>query len=317
MPFTPQGLTDEALCAAITRKHARTFTAASRFLPREKRRAAFAVYAFCRVADDYVDEAHNGGVEAERNLDSHLAAFHAALDGRPASPLFRELLWAINRFEIPTDPFDALIRMLREDLAPVAYEDWAQLECYCSGVASTVGEMCAFVFGMPAAPVARLEALRCARTLGVALQLTNILRDVGEDAGRGRCYLPASDLKEFGLTRDGILGRTILASDFRWQAFMKYQIARSRTLYNLAEPGLRMLDRDAQCCATICSTGYAGILGAIERRNYDSLGGRAHLGAARKAAVMLNAWRSTRRVWEVRADVVRHSTSDRALGTGG
>lgn len=317
MPLTRQTPTDETICAAITRKHARTFTAASRFLPPEKRRAAFSVYAFCRVADDYVDEAHNGGADAASNLDRHLVAFHDALQGSATSPLFRELLWTIRRFEIPTEPFDALIRMLREDLTPVVYENWPQLERYCGGVASTVGEMCAFVFGMPAAPVARFEALRCARTLGVALQLTNILRDVGEDAGRGRCYLPADELAAFGIARDDVLGRSISASDARWQAFMQFQVARSRQLYRLAEPGIRMLDRDAQCCATICSSGYAGILGAIERRGYDSLGGRAHLGMTRKAAVMLSAWRSTRRDSSASGGTLRRSTGDQALGTGG
>jgi len=310
-------VSDEAICARITRHHARTFTAASRFLPAEKRRAAFAVYAFCRVADDYVDEAHNGGVDAEQNLDRHRDAFHAAWQGNPDGPLFRELLWCIRRFEIPAAPFDALIEMLRQDLAPVEYQSWLEVERYCGGVASTVGEICAFVFGMPTAPVARQEALRCARTLGVALQLTNILRDVGEDAGRGRCYLPHDELAAFGIARDEILGRTIAATDLRWQALMQFQIARSRELYALAEPGLRMLDRDAQCCATICASGYAGILGAIERRGYDSLRGRAHLGMARKAAVMFNAWRRSRIEATGQSGAVHRSAGDQPLRTGG
>lgn len=285
---------DEQLCAGLVRHHARTFAAASWFLPLEKRRAAFAVYAFCRVADDFVDEAIQGATGAEQDLDRHSRELSAVYQGYASTALFRELMWAVNRYGIPAAPFHGLIEMLRTDLAPIEYRTWEQLERYCGGVASTVGEMCAHVFGMPAAPSVREDALRCARILGVALQLTNILRDVGEDAARGRCYLPLEDLSRFGVTRDEILGRTIRGSDARWQALMRFEVARTRALYAEAEPGIRYLDRDAQCCATICSSGYAGILGAIERRNYDTLSGRARIGAIRKVFVMIEAWRVTR-----------------------
>ncbi|MBC8086595.1 MAG: phytoene/squalene synthase family protein [Phycisphaerae bacterium] len=317
MPIMDRPMSDEAICARITRKHARTFTAASRFLPAEKRRAAFAVYAFCRVADDYVDEAANGQSDATVNLDRHRASFHAALKGHTSTPLFRELMWTMKRFEVPAAPFDALIQMLEQDLTPLQYDTWAELERYCGGVASTVGEMCAYVFGMPAAPHAQMEALRCARTLGVALQMTNILRDVGEDAGRGRCYLPGEELAQFSMQREEILRGTVSHQDERWRAFMQFQIARSRELYRMAEPGVRMLDRDAQCCATICATGYAGILGAIERRGYDSLGGRAHVSMTRKAAVMFSAWRNTRFAPTGRAGMVHRPPGEQPLRTGG
>ncbi|MEO7995847.1 MAG: phytoene/squalene synthase family protein [Gemmatimonadaceae bacterium] len=286
--------TDEGFCAELVRHHARTFAAASRFLPAEKRRAAFAVYAFCRVADDFVDEAIQGATGAEQDLNQHSRALSAVYEGTAQTPLFRELRWAVDKYGIPSAPFHGLMHMLRTDLAPVQYETWTDLERYCGGVASTVGEMCAHVFGMPASAVIREDALRCARILGVALQLTNILRDVGEDAARGRCYLPLEDLSRFGISRDEILGRTIRGSDIRWQALMRFEVARTRALYAEAEPGIRYLDRDSQCCATICASGYAGILGAIERRNYDTLSGRAHIGTARKLLVMFNAWRVTR-----------------------
>lgn len=291
---TSHKLSDAELCAEITRHHARTFAAASRFLPSEKRRAAFAVYAFCRVADDFVDEAAQGLHEAERNLDRHCLELQRVFQGDARTPLFRELMWAINRYDIPMNPFAGLIEMLRTDLKPAQYRTWTDLETYCGGVASTVGEMCAHVFGMPTLPSAREDALRCARVLGVALQLTNILRDVGEDATRGRCYLPDNELGEFGIHRDEILERTIKPHESRWQELMRFQIVRARELYEDSEPGVRYLDHDAQCCATICASGYAGILGAIERRNLDTLNGRARLGTARKVMVMFNAWRSTR-----------------------
>ena len=284
---------DAEVCAALVRHHARTFAAASRFLPVEKRRAAFAVYAFCRVADDFVDEALRGSVEAKKDLARQRAALNDAFEGRAETAPFRELVWAIRRYNIPAAPFHGLLDMLGTDLAPVVYESWRELEKYCGGVASTVGEMCAYVFGMPVAPAAREESLHRARVLGVALQLTNILRDVGEDAARGRCYLPREDLARFQITRDEVLGRSIVGSDPRWQKLMRFEVERTRALYAEAEAGIRSLDRDAQCCAIICASGYAGILKAIERRNYDTLSGRAHIGAFGKALVMFQAWRTT------------------------
>lgn len=299
---------DAGRCAALTRHHARMFSAASRFLSAERRRAAFAVYAFCRVADDFVDEVsreHRAASDdvsgdaslaepAVRQLAAHRAALQAVFEGEASTPLFRELRWAVRRYAIPAAPFHALLDMLHTDLSPAVYRDWSDLERYCGGVASTVGEMCAHVFGLPASSTERDDALRRARTLGVALQLTNILRDVGEDAGRGRCYLPDDELAHFGLTRREIVERTLRADDVRWQTFMRVQIARARTLYADAAPGLRALDPDARCCATICATGYAEILSAIERRHYDTLTGRARVGGMRKALVMLDAWWTTR-----------------------
>ena len=217
-----------------------------------------------------------------------------AVLGRAETAPFRELEWAIRRYDIPVQPFHELIDMLGTDLAPVIYESWTELETYCGGVASTVGEMCAHVFGLPRAAGAREESLQRARVLGVALQLTNILRDVGEDAARGRCYLPVEDLTRFRIARNEVLRRTISAADTRWQNLMRFEVDRTRALYAEAEPGIRSLDRDAQCCALICASGYAGILDAIERGQYVTLSQRAYIGPFRKAAVMFNAWCTTR-----------------------
>lgn len=286
---------DARYCAELTRRHARTFSVASRFLSAEKRRGAFAIYAFCRVADDIVDDALPCDRERAREaLDRHRQQFIAAQRGQPNGPLFRELSWAVHRFRIPTAPFHSLLDTLAGDLTPAEFTTWEELTRYCGGVASTVGEMCAHVFGLPARRVARADALAHARTLGVALQLTNILRDVGEDAGRNRCYLPAHDLADFQLSRAAVLRGAIDPADAPWRAFMRAYIERARSLYAQAAPGIAMLDADAQCCATMCSRGYAAILGAIERRGYDSLTGRARIGAARKALLMLHVWHTTR-----------------------
>jgi phytoene synthase len=281
-------------CARITRKHARTFTTASQFLTSEKRRATFAVYAFCRVADDYADSAELNADHARIAIDAHEQELMCALDDHARSSPFRELAWAMRRFDIPAEPFHALLAMIRNDLAPFEYTTWKELEQYCDGVASTVGEMCAHVFGIPSSPSLRMDALRDARVLGVALQLTNILRDVGEDAARNRCYLPTEDLHRFDITRDEVLNGSISARDSRWIALMRFEIARTRALYAQAEFGLNVLQRDAQCCARICAWGYAAILNAIELRSYDVLTGRSRVDAGRKLLIMLRAWRVTK-----------------------
>ncbi|MBV9880385.1 MAG: phytoene/squalene synthase family protein [Gemmatirosa sp.] len=288
---------DAALCATLTRRHARTFALASRFLPAEKRRAAFAVYAFCRVADDIVDEpAARDPIAVLGALERHRDALLDALHGRACPPAFRELAWAARRFAIPPAPMHQLLDTLRADVDPQPIARWEQLARYCEGVASTVGTMCAHVFGLPSDPAARRRALVDARTLGVAMQLTNILRDVGEDATRGRCYLPDEDLAAFGIARDEVLARTIPSHDARWRALMAHEVARARSLYAAAEPGLTLIPADARCCALVCARGYAAILDAIERMNHDCLHARAHAGVATKLRIVVSAWQESRRM---------------------
>jgi len=282
-------LADARHCATIVAEHARTFHAASRLLLPEKRRAAFAVYAFCRVADDIVDCGDGPGAAAR--LADHAHGLDAALAGRPAGPVFRELHRAVARHAIPERALRELLDGVASDLEPARYATWAALARYCERVASSVGEMCVHVFGVAGGPDVCDQAVRYARTLGLAMQLTNVLRDVGEDARRGRCYLPAEDLAEFGLTPDDVLGRRDLARDERWRALMAFEIGRARALYEAARPGLALLAPDAQRCATACATGYAGILDAIERIGYDTIATRARLGRRARLAVLWHAWR--------------------------
>jgi phytoene synthase len=285
---------DDALhCERVVRSHARTFTLASYFLPAEKRRAAFALYAFCRVADDMVDAAGaNDVATVARQLERYGDELTAALSGRPDTAIFRELAWVVDRYRVPASVLRELLAGVARDLSPTRYSSWPELAVYCEGVASTVGEMCTHVFGVAGGPGTRDAALRYARTLGIALQLTNILRDVGEDAARGRCYLPEEDLATFGLTRDEVLacdGR--LARDDRWRALMRFEIRRARALYDAAFPGIALLAPDAQRCASACARGYAGILGAIEANGYDTVSARARLGHWARVGVLWDVWR--------------------------
>ena len=280
------------------REHARTFHLASGFLPLHKRRAAYALYAFCRVADDIVDRADTArmaGTVADPGVMAALAAHERklaeALAGSPSDPVFRELDRVMRAFGVPEAVLRELLDGVAMDLRPVRYDSWDELSTYCEGVASSVGEMCTFVFGVQGDAEVRRVALRHARTLGLAMQLTNILRDVGEDAQRGRCYLPVDDLSACSLTPGEILEGRLAASDPRWQRFMRQQVARARALYQAAAPGIPMLAPDAQRCAWACAIGYSGILGAIERIGYDSLNIRARLSTAARTRVLWQVWR--------------------------
>lgn len=286
--------TDAALCERITRDHARTFSLASRLLPAHKRRAANALYAFCRVADDLVDgqdAVRLASIDRQRaQLDEHANALRAALEGRPSGAIFREVAWVMTEFHVPPASLFELLSGVARDLEVAEYGDWNELEAYCQGVASSVGEMCTHVFGV-VQPALRERAVQHARTLGVAMQLTNILRDVGEDAQRGRCYLPRTDLERFSLSTQDVFANPLLPRDRRWHSFMAFQIARARALYDAAMPGIALLAPDAQRCASACAAGYAGILGAIESQRYDTISSRARVSSLARMGILWEAWR--------------------------
>lgn len=282
---------DALQCERIVRRHARTFTLASYFLPSRKRRAAFAFYAFCREADDIVDSAGSSDRRVvARHLQSHRRDLMEALEGRPRGPVFREVLWAVREYSIPGDVLFELHDGVARDLEPGTYETWDDLELYCEGVASTVGVMCAHVFGVPGGQRKLDVAIGHARTLGVAMQLTNILRDVGEDARNGRCYLPIEELKRFSIEREEVLECQTLAGDPRWNRLMTFEIARARSLYESALPGISMLSEDSQRCAAACAIGYAAILDALEQIKYDSVSTRASVGTLARIGILWDAW---------------------------
>ena len=287
---------DAAYCERVARTHARTFALASYLLPAPKRRAAFALYAFCRVADDMVDQAVAGReADVAIALDRYRRQLDHALEGSADAPLFRELGRVTREHAIPSTVLHELLDGVARDLAPTRYETWGELARYCEGVASSVGEMCTHVFGIAGGPADRPAAVRHARTLGVAMQLTNILRDVGEDAGRARCYLPEEDLDAFDLRRDSVLSGEVSARDPRWRALMAFEVKRARALYDAALPGIALLAPDARGCATACARGYAAILDVLERTGYDSLTTRASVPTWSRLGVLVDAWRSARR----------------------
>lgn len=279
------------------------------------------MYAFCRTADDLVDIAapHEGRRSAER-LRAYREAVESALreselsDRLSADPVLRELAWAVRRFGVPASAIHELLDGIGRDLVPTTYDTWSALASYAEGVASSVGEMCAAVFGVPHGEGERQRAVGYARTLGVAMQLTNILRDVGEDARRGRCYLPGEDLAAFGFTPREVLAGDVRTRWDRWRAFMAFEIARARALYDDAFPGIALLHADAQPCALACATGYAGILSALERQDFDSLSRRARVPRSTLLGLMARAWlRRPRLTGQPAASTLREWRPNEAL----
>ena len=275
-------------CHEQTRRNARSFYFASIALPQEKKRAAYAVYAFCRYTDDLVDRAASAeGVDAA--LARVGADFDAMLAGEKTEPPFAPAFaWAVRRFGIEKQPFLDLLKGVAMDLGPVRIADWAQLRGYCYHVASVVGLMMARIFEL------RDESGReRAIDLGIAMQLTNILRDVGEDYAMDRIYLPADEMAAGGVGVEA-LALPRVTNDLR--ALLRGQAARAREYYLRAQAGIPLLaDDGSQFTVWLMRHVYAGILDEIEALDYEVLRQRARTSFFRKLLLAGRAWRDHRR----------------------
>ncbi len=254
--------------ARITQTNSRTFYMASALLPSIKRRAVHALYAFCRSTDDLVDKTQDSA-----QADKVFASWRARLNNPlPTANDPVPLAWADTqaRFRIPRGYADQLIAGVTRDLTQKRYTTFAELTEYCYGVASTVGLMSMHIIGYESQ-----EALPYAVKLGIALQLTNILRDVGEDWRTGRLYLPLDELEAFGLSETDISNGQV---DDRWRAFMRFQIGRVHRLYDEAEPGIALLNADGRFAISAAAELYRAILDDIDAHDCDVFHRRAHLG---------------------------------------
>ena len=263
---------------------ARSFYFASRFLPDDKRRAIFALYDYCRTADNLVDARGDRPVALVRADLAALAEQVRAIRAGSAVPeRWLALADTLNRFPVPLEPLLDLLDGVAMDLDPVAFEDFAALERYCYLVAGVVGLMLG--------PVLGAEPDRFTRPgvgLGIAMQLTNILRDVGEDLDRGRVYFPADELRQFGLDR-ATLERRETTPAFR--RFMTFQIARARRLFDEADVVVSLFPDDgSRLTVRLLQRTYAGILRAIERNGYDVFRNRAYVGTAGKVVILGREW---------------------------
>jgi phytoene synthase len=271
-----------AHCRAMAREHAKSFYLASRFLDADRRRAIWAVYAFCRTADDIVDGA--GSADARMAaLDNWERGLIDAYRGVARDPIFAALVDAAERFTIPIAPALDLLRGARMDVVPHTYATFADLREYCYLVASTVGLLTIPVLGTLTADAADYGV-----TLGLAMQLTNILRDVGEDSRMGRVYLPVDELARHGLDAAAIHAGRV---DDAFIAFMREQIARAHTLYDEAEPGIELLAPSSRGTVRAAARLYRGILGRIEANGYDVFTRRAYVPWPNKVVTALRAVR--------------------------
>jgi len=271
-----------------TAEWAKSFYFASRFLPAAKRQAIFALYDYCRHVDNLVDARGDRPVALVRGdlarLADEVRRIHA---GQPASERWLALADTLRRYPVPVTPLVELLEGVGMDLEPVAIADWPALERYCYLVAGVVGQMIVPVLGAP--PDRHVQA---GIGLGIAMQLTNICRDVGEDLDRGRVYLPASELAEFGLGRE-VLERREVTPAFR--RFMQFQVARARRLFDEADVVIGLFPNDgSRLTVRLLQRTYAGILARIERNDYDVFRRRAYVSTGGKVLILAREWMKDR-----------------------
>jgi phytoene synthase len=269
-------------CEAVTRAAASNFYWGFRLLSYDRRRALSAVYAFCRAADDVADEPDTRRDPA-RMLARWREEIEAAYAGTPRLPVGVALADAVQRFAIPRAHFDAVVAGVETDLSRSRYETWeGDLERYCYGVAAAVGLIAIEIFGYRN-PSARDYAVN----LGLAFQLTNILRDVAEDARRGRIYLPLADLRRFGCSEGDVLAERCTEA---FRAVMAFECARAGEHYGRARFSLAEEDRQAMAPAEAMRLIYEQLLRRVMFRRWDVFGPKVRLTSPEKAALAVAAW---------------------------
>jgi phytoene synthase len=277
-------------CARLTWRHGTTYFWGAVLLPRRQRKHVHAIYALCRLADDIIDLPDTGDrATVEAQLDSFEQRFQTALMDRGSDdPVLAAIAHTVITCGIEPECFQRFFRAMRMDLTVTSYRAWEDLCGYMEGSAAVIGEMMLPVLE-PTSPDAKAPA----RSLGLAFQLTNFLRDVDEDLDRGRVYLPQEDLEHFGVDlkpssggSGGVVplsGRSVRRATPEFQALMAYEIERNRALYSFADTGIAMLPpRSARCVGT-ARVLYAQILDRIERQDYDVFRSRARVPTWRKA----------------------------------
>jgi len=250
----------------ITAQHSKSFYFASALLPEEKRSAVRALYAFCRTVDDIVDESSDAERGAQLDYWRGMVETASFSDNDLVAAAWADTL---ARYHIPRHYALQLIDGVARDLFQSRYQTFDELTTYCYGVASTVGLMSLHIVGFN-----NNDAVPYAIKLGVALQMTNILRDVGEDYRSGRLYLPREEMAFYGIHESDIAEGRITD---HWRQFMKFQIDRTRQLYEASWAGVRLLEREGQLAVGAASVFYQGILDEIEKKDYNIFTRRASL----------------------------------------
>ena len=268
-------------CQSITRREARNFYYAFILLPPRRRRAIYVAYAFCRYCDDAVDSESS----TEEKL-SRLTELRQQLDrcyrGEAEEPVFVGLSQVARDYGIPQEYFVEVLAGMEADLVKTRYQDFGELRQYCYQVASAVGLICIHIFGFKD-PRAKTHAI----DLGLAMQLTNISRDVKEDLEFGRIYLPQDELVRFGYSEEDLLSGRYNGA---FQELMRFQTERARAYFNSGFQLLPYLTPRSRACATVLGSIYSRLLDRIEKANYDVLSHRVSLSTSEKLVVMAQSW---------------------------
>lgn len=280
-------------CEAVTRQNAKSFYFAAKFLPKEKQPPIYALYALCRHVDDEIDKAELRS-EAEsaaivEKWKENLEAIYSGkenIDSRLSTPDSRLVLLAwedlLQTYKIPQNLPLELMKGVVQDTYIKRYQTFDELYIYCYRVASTVGLMACEIFGYEGK-----NTLDYAEKLGIAMQLTNILRDIGEDAEMGRIYLPKEDLDKFGVTENQILAKEF---DEKFIELMKFEIERARKYYRESEKGISQLNKDVRFTVLLALRLYSKILDEIELQNYDVFKQRAFTTKTQKLLSIPKIW---------------------------
>jgi 15-cis-phytoene synthase len=272
-----------ATASAITRSSNTSFYYSFTLLPKQKREAIHTVYAFCRYTDDIVDEER-----PERNKGVLLRRWRMelgrAMRGESTYPLLNQLSTTAHRFNIPVEHFYELIEGMEIDLTKTRYQTFDELKEYCYLVASSVGLICRKIFGY------RNESSRdYAINLGIALQLTNILRDVADDARRGRIYIPLEDLERFGVTQESLLN---LQYTPEFVELMRFECARASHYFDIARDALADEDKGFFFAARIMWSIYAHTLNRISASNFNVFQRRISISKLLKVLIAFRYWLS-------------------------
>ncbi|HEX9392523.1 MAG TPA: presqualene diphosphate synthase HpnD [Usitatibacteraceae bacterium] len=274
-------MTPDEYCQQKAAQSGSSFYYSFRFLPPERRRAITALYAFCREVDDIADEVQDVNV-ARAKLGWWRAEVASLFAGHPTHPVSKALQPATRHFGLDEARLNEIIDGMEMDLSRRRYQDFASLQLYCHRVAGVVGQLSASIFGF-----SNPATLQYAENLGLAFQMTNIIRDVGEDARRDRIYLPQDDLQKYGVSNADILDRRQSPA---FERLMAFQSQRAQSLYDAAFAALAPEDRRAQRPGLIMSAIYRTLLEELERDGFKVLNQRTSLTPLRKLWIAWKTW---------------------------
>jgi 15-cis-phytoene synthase len=268
---------DEAydFCRQVAHKHGKNFSVGFRFLPKVKRRAVYAAYAYCRFADDIADDP---GENIAQRLDAWQAELDACYEGRPIHPITIALADALRHFKIPKTAFLALIEGCRQDMVKTRYETFDELIQYCDYVATSISDISLSIFGYKSD-----QAVVYGRKLSTALQLTNVTRDIGDDVSRDRIYIPREELRKFEVSERELLDRV---ENDRVRRLIEFQIARAERYFREAEPLLGELDFDARFPTVLMGGIYATVLAKLRKDPLVAVRKRLSLSPLQKVLVV-------------------------------